>query len=68
MVMAVTISWALRKIVSARSADHGGLDAAPVLVDAGDALGQPRVGRIGPDDVAVGFLIHGAIISELLCP
>src|SRR5665811_639554 len=41
-----------------------GLDLGPGLVDAGDALGQPRVLRVGPDDVAVVILCHNSIIAE----
>ena len=32
---------------------HRGLDRRAGLVDAGDALGQPRIERIGPDEVVV---------------
>jgi hypothetical protein len=38
---------------------HAGLDRLPGLVDAGDALGEPRVERIGPDDVVVFLRGHG---------
>jgi len=34
------------------------------LVDTSDALSQPRVKRIGPDDEAVGFLVHSATIAS----
>ena len=68
MVMAVTISCPLRKIVSARSTVTEVSIAGAGLVDAGDALGQPRIERVGPDDVAVGFLVHAAIIAEILSP
>ena len=32
---------------------HGGFDPGAGLVDAGDALGQPRIVRIGTDEVGV---------------
>ena len=53
MVMAVTISCELRKIVSARSTVTRVSIACAGLVDAGDALGEPRIERIGPDEVVV---------------
>ncbi len=47
----MTISWLLRKIVSARSTVTAVSIRRAGLVDAGDALGQPRVVRIGTDQV-----------------
>ena len=44
----------------------GRLDAGPGLIDAGDALGQPRIKRIGPDDVALAVLTHAVIIADIL--
>ena len=42
---------------------HAGLDRLPGLVDAGDTLGEPRVERIGTDQVVLR-LRHGDLISR----
>ena len=57
MVIAVTISWELRKIVSARSTVTAVSMAAPVWSMPRDALGQPRIERVGLDEV--GVVGHG---------
>src|SRR5262249_25109917 len=38
---------------------HPGLDRLPGLVDAADALGQPRIERVGPDQEFLAALGHG---------
>jgi hypothetical protein len=38
---------------------HRGLDLGAGLVDAGDALAQPRIVRVGLNQVAVFFLLGG---------
>ena len=53
MVIAVTISCELRKIVSARSTVTAVSIAGAGLIDAGDALGQARIVRIRADQIVV---------------
>ena len=59
MVIAVTISCGLRKIVSARSTVTEVSIARAGLVDAVDALGQPRIERVGPEQVVVFEVVLG---------
>ncbi len=43
---------------------HRGLDRGAGLVDAVDALGQPRIERIGADEIVVVGRIHAANVGE----
>ena len=42
---------------------HRGLDRGAGLVDAGDALGQPRIVRIGADEIVVVGRVHPANVG-----
>ena len=64
MVIAVTISWELRKIVSARSTVTEVSIGGAGLVDAFDALGQARIVRIGADQIVVFGRSHAANVRE----